>query len=208
VTKIGEARITHPVILFPESLKALRELSRSAREALPLEIALLVELRASQIKGCSVCVEVHARELKQAGASDDRLYAVAAWRDAPHFTEAERAMLALTEAATRLSDRSDPVPDEIWEEAARHPDERQLAALTLEIAGINARNRLNVTTAQPAGRRWQPFPSPRPGKPRCDRSAAPVARAHPALRTHPRGIARRRPGGHVAKRRASESSAS
>ncbi|HZV52509.1 MAG TPA: carboxymuconolactone decarboxylase family protein [Candidatus Dormibacteraeota bacterium] len=153
-TRIGEARITHPVVLFPETLKALRELSHSAREVLPLEIALLVELRASQINGCSVCVEMHARELEQAGASDDRIFAVAAWRDAPYFTAAERAALALTEAATRLSDRSDPVPDEIWEEAARHFDERQLAALTLEIAGINAWNRLNVTTAQPAGQRW------------------------------------------------------
>ena len=151
-TRIGEARIAHPVMLFPESLKALRELSRSARGALPLEIALLVELRASQINGCSVCVEMHSRELKQAGADDDRIFAVAAWREAPYFTPAERAALALTEAATRLSDRSDPVPDEIWEEAARHFDERQLAALTLEIAGINAWNRINVTTAQPAGR--------------------------------------------------------
>ena len=153
-TRIGEARLTHPVMLFPESLKALRELSRSARGALPLEIALLVELRASQINGCSVCVEMHSRELKQAGAADDRIFAVAAWREAPYFTPAERAALALTEAATRLSDRSDPVPDEVWEEAARHFDERELAALTLEIAGINAWNRLNVTTAQPAGQSW------------------------------------------------------
>jgi AhpD family alkylhydroperoxidase len=153
-TTIGEARITHPVMLFPESLKALRALSQAARGALPLEIALLVELRASQINGCSVCVEMHARELKKAGSGDDRVFAVAAWRDAPYFTPAERAALALAEAATRLSDRSDPVPDEIWNEAARHFDERQLAALTLEIAGINAWNRLNVSTAQPAGQSW------------------------------------------------------
>jgi len=153
-TKIGEARITHPVILFPESMRALRELGRSAREALPPGIASLVELRASQINGCSVCVEMHARELKQSGAEDDRIFAVAAWRDSPYFTAAERAALAVTEAATRLSDRSDPVPDEIWDEAARHFDERELAALTIEIAGINAWNRLNVTTAQPAGQTW------------------------------------------------------
>lgn len=153
-TRMAEARLTHPIMLFPESLKALQELSRSARGALPSEIALLVELRASQINGCSVCVEMHSRELKQAGAEDDRIFAVAAWREAPYFTPAERAALALTEAATRLSDRSDPVPDEVWEEAARHFDERQLAALALDIAGINAWNRLNVTTAQPAGRSW------------------------------------------------------
>ncbi len=153
-TNIAEARITHPVILYPESLKALRELSRAARGGLPGEISPLVELRASQINGCSVCVEMHARELKQEGAGDDRVFAVAAWRDAPYFTPAERAALALAEAATRLSDRPNPVPDEVWEEAARHFDERQLAALTLEIAVINAWNRLNVTTAQPAGKSW------------------------------------------------------
>src|SRR5262245_61375118 len=99
-TTIAQARITHPTTLFPESLKALRALSGAARGALPLEIALLVELRASQINGCSVCVEMHARELKRAGAGDDRVFSVAAWRDAPYFTPAERAALALTEAAT------------------------------------------------------------------------------------------------------------
>ncbi|HEX4213031.1 MAG TPA: carboxymuconolactone decarboxylase family protein [Candidatus Dormibacteraeota bacterium] len=153
-TEIGKARITHPVMLFPESMEGLRKVSMSARGVLPDEIAALVELRASQINGCSVCVEMHSRDLRKSGADDDRIFAVAAWRDSPHFTPAERAALALTEAGTRLSDRSTPVPDEIWEEAARHFDERQLAALTLEIAGINAWNRLNVITAQPAGQRW------------------------------------------------------
>ena len=90
----------------------------------------LVHLRASQINGCSVCVDMHARELKKAGETDERLFAVAAWRDTPYFTDAERAALALTEAVTRLSDRPDPVPDEIWDEAARHYDETALAALS------------------------------------------------------------------------------
>jgi alkylhydroperoxidase family enzyme len=79
------------------------------------------------------------------------LFSVAAWREAPYFTEAERAALALTEAVTRLSDRADPVPDEIWDEAARHYDERGLAALILMIATTNVFNRLNVTTRQVAG---------------------------------------------------------
>ncbi len=87
----------------------------------------------------------------RAGESDERLSAVAAWRDAPYFTDAERAALALTEAATRLSDRSDPVPDEVWGEAARHYDEPALAALILSIATTNVFNRLNVTTRQVAG---------------------------------------------------------
>lgn len=76
---------------------------------------------------------------------------MAAWRDAPYFTDAERAALALTEASTRLSDRADPVPDEVWEEAARHYDQNALACLVLAIATINVWNRLNVTTRQVAG---------------------------------------------------------
>jgi alkylhydroperoxidase family enzyme len=89
--------------------------------------------------------------LKKAGETDERLFSVAAWREAPYFTDAERAALALTEAATRLSDRADPVPDEIWDEAARYYDESALAALIIAIANINVWNRLNVTTRQVAG---------------------------------------------------------
>ncbi len=94
---------------------------------------------------------MHARDLKKAGETDERLFAVAAWREAPYFTDAERAALALAEAATRLSDRPDPVPDEIFEEAARHYDEPALASLIIEIALINFWNRLTVTVRQPAG---------------------------------------------------------
>jgi alkylhydroperoxidase family enzyme len=97
---------------------------------------------------------MHPRFLKRAGETDERLFAVAAWRDAPYFTDAERAALALTEAATRLSDRADPVPDEIWDEAARHYDEPALAALIISIATINAWNLLNATTRQVAGAAW------------------------------------------------------
>jgi alkylhydroperoxidase family enzyme len=94
---------------------------------------------------------MHASDLKEAGETDERLFAVAAWREAPYFTEAERAALAFTEAATRLSDRPNPVPDEVWEEATRHYDEATLAALIIEIALINFWNRLTVTVRQPAG---------------------------------------------------------
>ena len=111
----------------------------------------LVHLRASQINGCSVCVDMHARELKKAGETDERIFAVAAWRETPYFTDAERAALALTEAVTRLSDRPDPVPDEVWDEAARHYDEPALAALIIPIALINVWNRLNAATRQVAG---------------------------------------------------------
>jgi alkylhydroperoxidase family enzyme len=101
-----------------------------------------------------VCALQHPKIARKLGESDDRLLAVVAWRDAPFFTDAERAALALTEAATRLSDTADPVPDEIWDEAARHYDEQELAGLVMAIASINVWNRLNVATRQVAGAEW------------------------------------------------------
>jgi AhpD family alkylhydroperoxidase len=103
----------------------------------------------SQINGCSHCTEMHSRELRDAGESDERIATVAAWREAPYFTEAERAALALTEAL--IADRPEPVPDEIWDEAARNYDDTALAALVVEIAMINVWNRFNVAVRQPAG---------------------------------------------------------
>jgi alkylhydroperoxidase family enzyme len=97
---------------------------------------------------------MHARELKEAGQSDQRIFAVAAWRETPYFTEPERAALALAEAVTRLADKPDAVPDDIWDEAARHYDETALAALLISIAGINVWNRLNASVRQIAGERW------------------------------------------------------
>jgi len=139
-------------MIIPEAMKALHALGASAEKSgLPAATIGLCQLRASQINGCSVCVDMHSRDLKRGGETDERLFALAAWRDAPYFTDAERAALALTEAVTRISDRPDPVPDEIWEEATRHYDEPALAALILSIALINVWNRLNVATRQVAG---------------------------------------------------------
>ena len=146
------ARMSNPAMVVPEAMKALQALSASAeKSAVPKSTLGLVELRASQINGCSVCVDMHARQVRQAGETDERLFTVAAWRDAPYFTDAERAALALTEAVTRISDRADPVPDEVWNEAARHYDEKALATLIIAIATINVWNRLNVATKQIAG---------------------------------------------------------
>jgi AhpD family alkylhydroperoxidase len=114
----------------------------------------LAHLRASQVNGCSPCVYSGAISAKKAGESDERLFAVAAWRETELFTEAERAALALAESMTRLADRPDPVPDEVWDEAARHFDEKQLAGLVLWVATTNLFNRLNATTKQPAGAAW------------------------------------------------------
>jgi AhpD family alkylhydroperoxidase len=140
------------VMVIPEAMKALHSLKASAEKGgLSSGTLTLVELRASQINGCSVCVDMHARELRKAGETDERLFAVGAWRDAPYFTDAERAALALTEAVTRLSDREDPVSDEVWKDAAAHYSETELAGLLIAIANINVWNRLNVASRQVAG---------------------------------------------------------
>jgi len=144
--------MNHPAMILPGAMQALQALAASAMEGgISSNTVNLVLLRASQINGCSVCVDMHARDAKKAGETDERLFAVAAWRDAIYFSDAERAALGLTEAVTRLSDRADPVPDEIWDEAARHFDEQALASLLISIASINVWNRLNVATRQVAG---------------------------------------------------------
>jgi AhpD family alkylhydroperoxidase len=146
------ARIDNPAVTVPGALKALQGIGYAAMHAdIPETTLYLVQLRASQINGCGVCVDMHSRELKHAGEPDERINTLAAWRDVSYFSDAERAALALTEAATRLADRPDPVPDEVWEEAARHYDEGQLASLVLAIAAINTWNRLNVVTRQISG---------------------------------------------------------
>jgi AhpD family alkylhydroperoxidase len=150
-----QARMTNPAFVVPDAMQALQALGKAIQKGgVPGKTLELVNLRASQINGCGVCAVQHPRIAKKLGETDERLFAVAAWREAPYFTDAERAALALTEAATRLSDRADPVPDEIWDEAARHYDEQALAALVLNIASINVWNRLNVTTRQVAGQEW------------------------------------------------------
>ena len=147
-----QARMKHPAMVVPGALQALMALNESSIKAgLPKQIIDMIHLRASQINGCSLCVAMHASDLKKGGETDERLHTVAAWREAPWFSEAERAALALTEAVTRLSDRADPVPDDVWAEATRHFDERALSALLLAISTINVWNRLNAATRQVAG---------------------------------------------------------
>jgi AhpD family alkylhydroperoxidase len=146
------ARIRNIATLVPEAMKAVQALGATASAGgVPARTLGLVHLRASQINGCSLCVDMDPRQLKKAGETDERILAVAAWRDTPYYSDAERAALALTEAVTRMSDREDPVPDAIWDEAARHYDERGLAALVIAIATINVWNRFNVATRQIVG---------------------------------------------------------
>jgi AhpD family alkylhydroperoxidase len=147
-----KARMNHPVAVLPDAMTALQALSDATRSGtVPETTHTLIHLRVSQINGCSFCVDMHARELKQAGEPDERIWAVGAWRESRCFTDAERAALALAESMTRIADRADAVPDAVWDEAADHYDEKELAALLLSIAGINVWNRLNAAIRQPAG---------------------------------------------------------
>ncbi len=122
-------------------------------EASPLPAATqqLVALRASQINGCGFCIDMHTKDAAAAGETSVRLNLVAGWREATVFTDAERAALELAEEGTRIADAAGGVSDEVWENAARHYDEEQLAALVSLIALMGTFNRLNVITRQPAG---------------------------------------------------------
>lgn len=147
-----EPRMTNAVVSMPGVLDALQALSAAASNAgLSKSTIGLVGLRASQINGCAVCLDMHTRGAKKAGETDERLATLPAWRESPYFSDAERAALALTEAGTRLADKTDPVPAEVFAEAARHFDEQALAALVVSIAAINTWNRLNVISGQIAG---------------------------------------------------------
>ena len=149
---MSKPRLKNISLSAPAAAQALRDFTTAVDDfGLPTATVDLVHLRASQINGCSVCTDMHSREAKNHGERDERLNTVAVWRDTPYFTDAERAALALIEAATRISDRPDAVPDDIWNEVARHYDERALTALVVHIAGINAWNRLSVPTRQLAG---------------------------------------------------------
>lgn len=151
-TEVPKPRIKNPAMVVPEAMPPILNLLKVIKKAgVPEKTLELVHLRASQINGCSFCVDMGARSARKAGETEERLFAVAAWRETPYFTGAERAALALAEAATRLSDRSDPVPDEIWNVAAEHYNEQQLASLVFMIGITNLFNRLNATTRQLAG---------------------------------------------------------
>jgi len=145
------ARMTNPAFAVAGAMDGLNALSQSIDRARVPISRELVHLRASQINGCSVCVDMHAKAARKAGESEERVFCVAAWRETPYFSEAERVALAFTEALTRLADRAEQVPDELWDAAAEHFDETQLGALVLDIATVNLWNRLNIATRQVVG---------------------------------------------------------
>jgi AhpD family alkylhydroperoxidase len=150
-----QARIKNPAAIVPGAMEAIQALLAATQKAgTPAKVLHMAHLRASQINGCGACVDSGVKHAKAGGETDERLFAVSAWRDTPYFSDAERAALALAEAMTRLDDRADPVPDAVWAEAAKHYDERALAGLVLAVAMTNLFNRLNVTTGQIAGAAW------------------------------------------------------
>jgi len=147
-----QARMKNPAVAVPGAMQAMLALGSAGKNAgVPQNLLTMIHLRASQINNCGFCTDMHARELKQAGESDERVWSIAAWRESPHFSDAEHAVLALTESATRLADRADAVPDDVWEAAKSHYDDAQLGVIIIHIALINAWNRINVTIRQPAG---------------------------------------------------------
>ncbi|MGV4983027.1 carboxymuconolactone decarboxylase family protein [Streptomyces sp. NRAIS4] len=148
-----EARLN--IMASPVAAKAIKHIIAAGRalseSTVPASTRELMMLRASQINGCAGCIDMHTKEATAAGETAVRLHLVAAWREAKVFTDAERAALELTEQGTRIADAAGGVPDEVWANAAKYYDEDQLADLVAQIAVINAFNRSNVITQQPAG---------------------------------------------------------
>src|SRR5215472_5535846 len=141
-----EPRMQNPGTILPDFTKGVQLLIKAASEGgVPQKTLELVHMRASQINGCSACVEYGIDAAGRSGEVLDRLVRLPAWRESDCFTDAEGAALALTEAATRLADRPDSVTDEIWAEVARHYDEKGLAAIVLMVAVTNMFNRINTT---------------------------------------------------------------
>ena len=151
-----QARMKNPALVVPDALSALLALGKATDSTgVPYVTFKLVQLRASQINGCSVCVEMHALELKKAGTSDERLFAVAAWRDTNYFSACRTCRAgAVRSGHPSLADRADPVSDELWAEVARHYDEKAIAGLLLSIGLINTWNRLNASVRRVAGESW------------------------------------------------------
>lgn len=155
-TVTPKSRLKNPATIIPEAMAPLQALGQllGQLQGDPARALSLAMIRASQLNGCALCLDGSCRLLRSFGESEERLFAVATWRESSRFTAPERAALALAESITRMSDRSDPVPDPVWDEAARHFSERELAFLVLGVATTNLYNRLNVTTRQ-SGADWE-----------------------------------------------------
>jgi AhpD family alkylhydroperoxidase len=147
-------RMKNPAFVLPDAMKGIQNLLKATtRGGVPQRTLELIGIRVSQINGCSACLWGHVLEARKLDETDERLSTVAVWREAPFFTDAERAALRLAEAVTRMADPAGKaVPDDVWDEAAGHYDERQLAALLIMIGTLNLFNRINVTVEERADR--------------------------------------------------------
>ncbi|MEU9035349.1 carboxymuconolactone decarboxylase family protein [Streptomyces sp. NPDC048352] len=159
-----QSRVKDPALVLPDALTSIGSYFKSVNQgALSEQLPEIVALRASQVNGCGDCVHTHVRNLRRAGESDERVAAVAAWREAPFFTDAERAALELAEEVTRLADLAsdavpdavrDAVPDELWEQLSAHFDEQQLSALILSIGVTNMFDCRTIAVREPASVSW------------------------------------------------------
>lgn len=146
-----QARLSNPAKLIPDAMAPMQALGKVTDQILPASLRHIVHMRASQLNGCAFCLELH-NSMYRSDESPQRLLTLAAWRDSPFFTDAERAALAVAEAVTLIAE--DGVPDAVWDEAKRHFNEKELAALVLYTSVVNVWNRLNVATRQVAGSGW------------------------------------------------------
>jgi AhpD family alkylhydroperoxidase len=136
---------------YPDAYKAMLALSQAVEKTgLAPQLIDLVNYRVSQLNGCAFCLDMHSKDLRARGETEQRLYMISAWREAPHlYTDRERAALAWAEAVTRLEDQQ--VPDAAYDMASREFGEAELTQLTLAIVAINGWNRFNVAFHTPAG---------------------------------------------------------
>lgn len=152
-----ETRMENPTMVLSDTMLAIQGLYKAvSKGGVPQPTLELVHLRASQINGCVACVEASMSIARTAGVTEEQLWSLVTWREAPYFSDAERAVLALTEYAPRLADhdRSDAVPQRVWEGAARHYDEQGLSAIILVIGTTNMINHSNTAVREPVGRAW------------------------------------------------------
>ncbi|MFD9699245.1 carboxymuconolactone decarboxylase family protein [Lentzea sp. NPDC059081] len=137
-------RITNPVMSVPGAMKAMLDLSAAAATTgVDKDLVELICLRVSIVNGCGACIDYHTKLLREADVADERIWAVAGWRDVPYYSDAEKAAFALAEEMTHVH-----VSDAVWDEAAKHWSEQELAGLMLAICAINTWNRLNVGSRQ------------------------------------------------------------
>ncbi|MDU0205948.1 MULTISPECIES: carboxymuconolactone decarboxylase family protein [Paenibacillus] len=134
----------------PESLQTLLKLEGYVKKSgLDSKLVELIKIRASQINGCAYCLDMHTKDARAMGETEQRIYLLNAWREAPFYTPSERAALALTEAVTRISNAG--VPDDLYDQVRRHFDEEQYVDLIMAINAINSWNRMAISTGMVPG---------------------------------------------------------